>query len=264
MVFPPFSAIVSQGPKTGVKYIYYLLKYRFSAWWTQLGIRWGSATSFFPPKFRFDPGKSRTPGLARDMHAQMNTYLAEGNLERLSQICTHALQEKFKAVVNKRKKSDATKGRDNSVLRWEVLRYEGRPKIVFSSTFPFPKTPALPKSLKPPLLFESVVRIKSVQRLARWKPTTKEAATRSPSVDPTGWEIVSGTEKVHDASENVVIQRQFDPNTYMPLDGWKFWGTIGHTQWADIKQILDLESMEREKADQSVAKTIEDMGLGKK
>jgi protein MBA1 len=140
---------------------------------------------------------------AIDLHTKMYTAFAEGDLRTLGEICTDGILESYKARIKLRKRGE--------VVKWELLKYNGTPKVVSDRAAIVPGTDGM-------VIRQAVVRIASRQRLTRYM----------------GGKMVEGTGKEKDVCEYVVLQ-----NTTLKWKnkGWQVWGTTKETTIEDLAKI---------------------------
>ncbi|KAG0650577.1 Inner membrane mitoribosome receptor [Hyphodiscus hymeniophilus] len=140
--------------------------------------------------------------IAMGLHTEMYSAFARGNVNALKAKCTEGIFESFRARIAGRKKGE--------VLKWELLKYNGSPKVVADRG-------ALIPGMDGMAIRQAVVRIASKQRL------TKEV----------GGKVVEGSEKSKDVLEYVVVQQKVHR---WQVEGWKLWGTTKESTLEDVEE----------------------------
>lgn len=165
---------------------------------------------------------------AKAMHRSLAQALAEGDKDTLRKICTKRLSLPMLASIDRRPRSRR--------YTWELVRYNGswrNPRIVSQIIQPIaPGSDA-------PMIRQAVVAISSRQRRVEYE--MKKVGQ---------WEIVPGSEKEVDLTENLVLVSLVDQKTWRQ-DEWYIVGTIQPTtpeEWADEKasiQALEQEQLQK-------------------
>ncbi|KAJ0307665.1 hypothetical protein Brms1b_009916 [Colletotrichum noveboracense] len=159
---------------------------------------------------------------AKALHQQLAEALAAGDKATLRQICVPHLYETLSATISRRKTTHK--------LTWELLAYDGRPKLLSH------RLAMLPPVGKSPMLQQAVVGIVSSQRLGR--------------VDKQTGEPVPSSTRVEKLNEYLVLSRSLDPQTYKP-GKWIVWGNTKVTtmeRWkAEETQVAAMEAAEFER-----------------
>ncbi|EQB58946.1 hypothetical protein CGLO_00734 [Colletotrichum gloeosporioides Cg-14] len=159
---------------------------------------------------------------AKALHQQLAEALAAGDKDTLRQICVPHLYETLSATISRRKATHK--------LTWELLAYDGRPKLLSH------RLAMLPPAGKSPLLQQAVVGIVSRQRLGR--------------VDKQTGEPVPQSMRVEKLDEYLVLSRSLDPQSYKP-GKWIVWGNTKVTtmkSWkAEEAQVAAMEAAEFER-----------------
>ena len=130
----------------------------------------------------------------------MYTSFAEGDIAAVRKTCTDGLYETLRARI-------ATRGKGETV-HWELVKYNRRAKLVSDRVSRFPIEGAGAR--------QSVVRIRSDQRLTRWR----------------GDQMVEGSGKVKSVEEFVVIQKRY---IGWKEEEWMVWGTTYETGIEDVE-----------------------------
>lgn len=124
----------------------------------------------------------------------MYTAFAEGDKQTLQKICCDGLKESFLARLGAR-------GKDS--LKWELVSYHGRPKVMSHR--------AATLGIEGAGIRQAVVKIASTQRLTRLKPDGS---------------VYDGSGKAKDVVEYFVIQKM---SLNHQEENWKVWGTTEET-----------------------------------
>ena len=215
----------------------------------------------------------------------MNTAMAEGDVQALRGVCALSLAEKLSVIALANSKPSHKPGERGARKRWEVIRYEGSPKLTSSCLTRMPDDPSVRTRLGMsymPMIQQSVVRIKSVQRLASWMPPPRShpydasspstVTTDSPPSEPAplirspeskwqGWTLLPGSEKVVHQIEYLVILRQVHPQTYEFLSDWIIWGTTKPTSRDDMRAISEFEDSMKGKQEKVAEQNLKKMGV---
>ncbi|KAJ0345335.1 hypothetical protein COL154_011249 [Colletotrichum chrysophilum] len=159
---------------------------------------------------------------AKALHQQLAEAIAAGDKTTLRQICVPHLYETLSATISRRKTTHK--------LTWELLAYDGRPKLLSH------RLAMLPPVGKSPLLQQAVVGIVSSQRVGR--------------VDKQTGKPVPSSTRVEKLNEYLVLSRSLDPQTYKP-GKWIVWGNTKVTtmeRWkAEETQVAAMEAAEFER-----------------
>ncbi|KAJ9155728.1 hypothetical protein NKR23_g1622 [Pleurostoma richardsiae] len=170
---------------------------------------------------RFRVRRSALVPTAKALHRTMSEALAAGDKGALEQVCLGQLFRSLAAAVDGRRR-----GRR---LGWELVRYNGRPRVMDHKLAIFPGPGG-----RQAVLRQAVVRIGSRQRLVE----IDEARGGAP---------VEGSERVRDVTEYVVLSQTLNPQTYAASE-WRLWGTVGETTLADMEEekvtLAELEKQE--------------------
>ncbi|TVY28826.1 hypothetical protein LHYA1_G002109 [Lachnellula hyalina] len=148
----------------------------------------------------FKIARSKIVPTALALHKQMYTSFAEGDIAAVRKTCTDGLYETLRARI-------ATRGKGETV-HWELVKYNRRAKLVSDRVSRFPIEGAGAR--------QSVVRIRSDQRLTRWR----------------GDQMVEGSGKVKSVEEFVVIQKRY---IGWKEEEWMVWGTTYETGIEDVE-----------------------------
>jgi len=159
----------------------------------------GPEPRWFNRSFKIHRSKLVPTALA--LHKQMYSSFAEGDVAAVRKTCTDGLYETLRARIAGRGKGET--------VQWELVKYNGRAKLVSDRVSRYPIEGAGGR--------QSVVRIRSDQRLTRWR----------------GDKMVEGSGKVKSVEEYVVIQKR--------VVGWKegewmVWGTTYETGLEDVEE----------------------------
>lgn len=145
--------------------------------------------------------RSATRPIAQQLHVDMYTAFAAGDLNRLRQLCTDGILETFRSRIQGRQKGE--------VVKWELLRYVGTPRVVSDRA-------ALVPGMEGMAIRQAVVRIRSLQRLTR----------------TVGGKAI-GNEEGKEVEEYVVVQQKVEK---WQAGGWQVWGTTKATQLEDVEE----------------------------
>ncbi|TVY87232.1 hypothetical protein LAWI1_G006009 [Lachnellula willkommii] len=159
----------------------------------------GPEPGWFKRSFKIKRSKLGPTALA--LHKQMYSSFAEGDVATLRKTCTDGLYETLRARI-------ANRGRGETV-QWELVRYNRTAKLVSDRVSRYPIEGAGAR--------QSVVRIRSDQRLTRWK----------------GDEMVEGSGKVKSVDEYVVIQKRV---VGWKEEEWMVWGTTQETGIEEVER----------------------------
>lgn len=145
--------------------------------------------------------RSKVAPAAVELHQKMYSAFADGDLQKLKEICTEGIHDSFRARIGGRKRLERVK--------WELLKYNKSAKVVSDrmARLPGPGGNAMR---------QAVVRISSQQRVTRF----------------VGGMQVKGTGVKKDVVEYVVVQSKIDK--WKP-GGWKVWGTTRETTLKDCE-----------------------------
>lgn len=124
----------------------------------------------------------------------MYSAFASGDIKTLRRICADGLLESFEARIRARSKGE--------VWSWELVSMKGRPSVVSHRSATL--------GIEGMGLRQAVVRIRSTQRLTRYK----------------GGEVVKGSGGEKDVTEYIVIQRRM---MHDKEEDWVVWGTTEET-----------------------------------
>ncbi|KAH0423124.1 hypothetical protein CcaCcLH18_12409 [Colletotrichum camelliae] len=159
---------------------------------------------------------------AKALHTQLAEALAAGDKNTLRQMCVPQLFDTLSATISRRKPTQK--------LTWELLSYDGRPKLLSH------RLAMMPPAGKGPLLQQAVVCIRSKQKLGRFDLKTGEP--------------VPGSTRVEKLTEYLVLSRNLDPQTYKPGQ-WIVWGNTKATtmkDWeAEERHVAAMEAAEFER-----------------
>lgn len=162
--------------------------------------------------------RSKIVPSAKSLHQRLGEAMAAGDKDALREICTPRLFETLSATISRRKASEK--------LTWELLRYNGSPKIVSH------KVAIMPPVGKGPVVQQVVVAISSTQKLGKVKKATGEP--------------VAGGVRLQKQTEYFVMSRQFDPKTWAPKK-WIVWGNTKATTLEDWKlEEKGIQQMEKQ------------------
>ena len=145
--------------------------------------------------------RSKVAPAAVDLHQKMYSAFAEGNVQKLKEICTDGIYDSFRARIGGRKRLEK--------VEWELLKYNESAKVVSDrmARMPGPDGNAVR---------QAVVRISSKQRLTRF----------------VGGMQVKGTGVKKDIVEYLVVQSRVEK--WKPA-AWKVWGTTRETTLKDCE-----------------------------
>jgi mitochondrial protein MBA1 len=218
----------------------------------------GRTTDSFPPSstcatrlFMVKPRPRldwyRVPKIAKELHAEMYTHFATGDLAPIeSRVCAGLLSSLRRRIALR---PQGTK------FKWTLHRYLSEPKL---SSYKAPILPG-PKSQtarERSAIFQAVVRIHSLQSLQHYKqvPARDEKGRRTTKevlVDSLGNEVQAGSEKAEsmekEAVEYVVVQKLLHKGRMSP---WMLWGTAEETT---PDRLLKMRKQERDLAEQNAA-----------
>jgi protein MBA1 len=160
---------------------------------------------------------------AKDLHKQLYTAFAEGDVKKLKDITAETLLETFRSRLSQRKPHER--------VSWELVKYKGWTRKVMHVTVPYPmNVGGLPVGLQ-----QAVVKIRSVQRMRTGSvPQQKQkGAIPAATATNTDTEVVWGEPKEKTVTEYVVIQRQLVKGKQ---DDWHIWG---FAKEFDIKELTE-------------------------
>ncbi|TDZ18258.1 hypothetical protein Cob_v008873 [Colletotrichum orbiculare MAFF 240422] len=216
----PFS-LIDKSPKRLWEYTYARVWQKGKDLAAIIGAKISSMPSWIT-RPRMQLSRSTLIPTAKAMHQRLATALAAGDRETIREICTPRLAEALTATISRRN--------PNEKLLWELISYEGRPRLASH------KMAFMPPVGKGPVVQQAVVGITSTQRLAK--------------IDPKTGGFVTGSEKVQKRTEYIVLSRELEPSTWKPKD-WLVWGNTKPTtlkEWRmEEKGVEQLERQEREK-----------------
>lgn len=139
--------------------------------------------------------------IAQQLHVDMYTAFAAGDLHSLKSLCTEGIYESFRARISNRAKGEK--------VEWELLKYVGSPKLVSDRAAMIPGMEGM-------VIRQAVVRVRSLQRL------TREVEGKR----------VEGTGEEKQVEEYVVVQQKLEK---WKAGGWKVWGTTRSTRLEDVE-----------------------------
>ncbi|KAF9871890.1 hypothetical protein CkaCkLH20_10522 [Colletotrichum karsti] len=137
---------------------------------------------------------------AKALHHRLAQALAAGDKDTLREICVPRLYDALSAVISRRS--------SNEKVTWELVQYDGRPRLVSHRLAP------LPPQGQSPILQQAVVAISSTQKLGKVEARTGK--------------LIEGNTKLQKPTEYFVIMRHLDPKTYEPTK-WRVWGSTQPT-----------------------------------
>ena len=138
---------------------------------------------------------------AMALHKQMYSAFAEGDVQKLREICCDGIYDSFRARIGGRKRGET--------MSWELVQYKGSPKVVSDRMAQIPGAEGA-------ALRQAVVRIRSRQKLERHL---------------SGKGVEGGGEK--DVVEYVVVQSKMEK---WRAGEWKVWGTTTETTLKDVER----------------------------
>lgn len=187
-------------PRTFLRFQYYRYRSRLRDFISLLVIKLSSpgAGRWFRKSLKLKRRAVRPKAL--ELHQQMYRYFADGDIDQLRELCTEGLMDSFQTRIEWR-------ARDEKV-RWELLKYNGRPKVVSDRATMYP--------VDGMALRQAVVRIASRQR---WTRTV-------------GGKVVEGSGEARDVVEYVVVQNTVKE---WKMQSWKVWGMTGVTTAEDVE-----------------------------
>ncbi|KAK1641396.1 hypothetical protein BDP81DRAFT_390658 [Colletotrichum phormii] len=210
----PFSQL-DKSPKALWAYTYARLKQRVYDFLPIFGAKVASMPTYVK-KPRLQLSYTKIVPEAKALHRRLGEALAAGDKDTLREICTPALYQTLSAVVSRRKATEK--------LTWELLRYDGTPRIVSH------KVAMIPPMGKGPIMQQVVVAISSSQKLDKFDKSTNKP--------------VKGGLRVQQQTEYFVMTRQFAPKTWAPKK-WIVWGNTQATtleEWKLTQQSMaDME-----------------------
>lgn len=158
----------------------------------------------------------KTAPTAMALHRQVYSAFADGDEGEVRRVATEGVRDKLITKIQARS--------GNTSYYWDLVRYVGRPRVVShrASQMPIPES----GDDAPSMLRQAVVRIQSVQRLAREDAKEGEGQVTQP---------VESEKRV---TEYVVIQKRVLRGVEEP---WKFWGTTEPTSLDDFEDALDVQ-----------------------
>ncbi|KAK1730059.1 hypothetical protein CaCOL14_013091 [Colletotrichum acutatum] len=211
----PFSQL-DKSPKALWAYTYARLKQRVLDFFAVFGAKVHSMPNW-TTKPRFQLSYTKIVPEAKALHRRLGEALAAGDKDTLREICTPALYQTLSAVISRRKATEK--------LTWELLRYDGKPRIVSH------KIAMMPPLGKAPVIQQVVVAISSSQKLDKIEKSTNKP--------------VKGGLRVQNQTEYFVMTRQFNPKTWAPKK-WIAWGNTQATTMEDWKMMQKgIKDMER-------------------
>ncbi|KAK0633676.1 hypothetical protein B0T14DRAFT_533841 [Immersiella caudata] len=158
---------------------------------------------------------------AKAMHREMAEALASGNKGALNKICVKSLAIPMVTAVEQRPKSRR--------YEWELLKYNGRPKIVSQVLAPV----SMDKGA--PLVRQVVVRIKSRQRRTTYERKNKGL-----------WEVTPAGQQETDLVEHLVIVCIVNPKTWVSSE-WRVLGSVQPTSYEEWRLEMDtIEAIDQE------------------
>ncbi|OHE95883.1 hypothetical protein CORC01_08880 [Colletotrichum orchidophilum] len=198
----PFSQL-EKTPKAIWEYTFARLKQRAQDFLTVFGAKVSSMPTW-TTRPRCKLNRVKLVPEAKALHRRLGEAMAAGDKDTLREICTPALFQTLSAAVSRRKTTER--------LTWELLRYDGRPRVVSH------KVAMMPPLGRAPIVQQVVVAISSSQKLGK--------------VDRTTGKPVKGGLRVQKQTEYFVMSRQFDPKTWAPKK-WLVWGNTSATTMED-------------------------------
>ena len=133
---------------------------------------------------------------AKALHRQMNEAIAAGDADTLEKIVDPSLYMPLVVNIQQRPRGHT--------CTWELVKYNGEPKVVSHKIFPFP-------GIKDKLLWQVAVSIPSRQRVVE-----RDGRRR----------VVPGSEKEMDLVENVIISNMLDNDSWTTTGDWKILATV--------------------------------------
>lgn len=153
-----------------------------------------------------------TKTIARELHHEMYSAFAEGDVHALQKTCTSGLFNTFLKRVNARSK--------DTKLEWTVERYIGQPKVVSHRVAVLPDPPMS-------AIRQAVVRLRSMQKLEKFKVRREKKGPKK------GEEtlVPEGNAVPQEFDEYVVVQKLMFRGKESP---WMVWGSIQESEPDDL------------------------------
>ncbi|GKT95252.1 hypothetical protein Ct61P_13102 [Colletotrichum tofieldiae] len=212
----PFSQL-NKSPSALWEYTVARLKQRGKDLLTIFGAKVSSMPSW-TSRPRAQLNRTKIVPEAKALHQRLGEAMAAGDKDALREICTPRLFETLSATVSRRKASEK--------LTWELLRYNGSPRVVSH------KIAIMPPLGRGPVVQQVVVAIGSSQKLGKF-----DKATGAP---------LKGGVRVQNQTEYFVMSRQFDPKTWAPKK-WLVWGNTKATTLEDWRlEEKGIQQMEKQ------------------
>jgi protein MBA1 len=188
---------IFKSPKKFFRLQYFRIRLHLRDLLTLVAMKWSSPRGkrWYNRVLQLD--RSKVAPAAVELHQNMYSAFADGNVAKLKTLCTDGIYDSFRARIGTRQPSEKVK--------WELLKYN-QTKVVSDR---IAKLPMGDQALR-----QAVVRISSQQRLTRFVRGVK----------------VNGTGAEKDVVEYVVVQstiRGWQPGS------WKIWGTTKETTLKD-------------------------------
>jgi protein MBA1 len=161
---------------------------------------------------------------AKELHKELYTAFAQGDVKKLEDLAGETLFETYKARLAKRKPHER--------VSWELVKYKGWTRKVSHITMPYPiSMGGLPVGLQ-----QAIVKIQSVQRIRTGTvPELVQVRGAKPVVTRmvTDEEVVWGEPKEKTVTEYVVVQRQLVRGVQEP---WHIWGFAKEFDLKELKE----------------------------
>jgi protein MBA1 len=167
---------------------------------------------------------------AKDLHKQLYTAFAEGDVATLKDITGETLLDTFRSRLSQRQPHER--------VLWELVKYKGWTRKVMHVTVPYPmNVGGLPVGLQ-----QAIVKIRSVQRMKTGTVSQAKTMGAKPvaTTADTNTEVVWGESKEKTVTEYVVIQRQLVKGKQEP---WHIWG---FAKEFDIKELANAKAQKVE------------------
>ena len=208
-------------PSTFAKMFWWGLKARFSDYFAELSVRLQSKPSLLKGAV-FKPNRKAIGPMTKNMHYQMLEATAAGDLRTLRRLLTMTHFDEIAALVARRPRGQR--------CQWELLAYQGKPKIVSSKIVMIPGP-------VPTYIRQVVVTIRSRQRFtwtmdeaaaagsgsASRRRAAASSSSSAASAAPAPPRVVE-----KDVKENIVMVATLNRTTWQTLD-WRIFGFMTDT-----------------------------------
>lgn len=196
--FPPLFKPLFSSPLLYL--LYWRAKYRILSWAALLYLKFDSPRKTSKSKLldrKITLHNKLVLPTALALHTEMYSAFASGSLPALRKLCADGLFHSFKSRIEARKQGE--------VVRWELVKYIGRPRVVSNKGGKVP--------IEGGAIQQAVVRIKSLQRMEREGMVSESVV-----------------------EEFVVVQRKW---VGWVVGKWEVWGTGESTDYNTLLKWVD-------------------------